>query len=313
MGRRLYRSPVFTALAFLWFSPVAGQEQPSESAQSRPAWHLETLWSVALDAVRPVAVTVDLLGRVYVLDQARARLTIFDSGGGVVHSLGRPGSAEDGRFLQPTGVTAGPGFHVVIADAGNGRVVRYLTNVEGADYAFDKVILDRSELAAGLFRPGAIAFDPGGGLAVADAETHQVFVLDEFARVQKTLSGFGDMPGRLQEPSGLAYDRRFGLFVADARRGRIVVFDAFGNTRGDWPVGSRPLSEPRGVAVDRSGLVFVAESAAGRLTVMANDGRIIAEMALSEEPVDLAFGPEGDLYSVDASTKTLQRMRIHRP
>lgn len=307
MGRLSARS-LLTLLAFLSIGSPVRQAVAEDSR-----WRLESVWSIDVDAVLPVAVTVDMLGRVYVLDQARARLKIHDADGQWVHSLGRSGSAADGRFLQPAGVTAGPGFHVVIADAGNGRVVRYLTDVEGSDYAFDRVILDRSGLAAGLFRPVAIGFDPGGGLAVVDSESHRVFVLDEFGRIEKTLSGFGDVPGRLQAPAGLAYDRRYGLFVADSKRGRIVSFDGFGNSRGDWPVDAAPLSEPRGVAVDRSGMVFVAESGAGLLTVLGTDGRIVARMPLSEKPVDLALGPEGDLYSVDVTTKTLQRMRVHRP
>jgi hypothetical protein len=275
-------------------------------------------WRVSLDLERPRAVDVDLQGRAYVVDEASCRVQVLGPRGEPLHAFGRSGSRPDGQFLQPSGITAGGGFHIVVADAGNGRLARYLTDVEGARWAFDRILLEQGGLAGGLFRPVAVAFDPGGALAVVDGESGEVLLLDEFGRIERRVGGFGDLPGRLRRPVSVAYDRRRGLFVADPGRDRVSCFDRFGSHLADWPIGSADgadagLRGPTGLALDREGRLAVAEPGAARVVLISSAGAVLTRWPRPPEPVDVAFGPKGGLYVVDGTTSTLSRCTLAPP
>ncbi len=261
-------------------------------------------WPALLDAQRPRSISVDRLGRVYAVDAARSRILVLSGEGELLRSLGRPGSAADGQFFEPCGVAAGAGFHMAVADAGNGRVVRYATELDGRAHSFDAVLLDRGALAGGLFRPLDLDFDPAGGLAVLDGESRQVSILDPFGRVERSFAGFGDLPGRLRAPSSIAYDRRRGIFVADP--GQIVVFDLFGAHRADWPLPG--AAHPAGIALDHRGRLAVTLPDRGRVVILSTAGDVAETLAPTPEPIDVAFGPGGRLFVLDGGSGAVHRL-----
>ncbi len=263
-----------------------------------------TGWIVELDAREPCALAVDREGRVYVADAARSRILVLSATGEPIRTIGRPGSADDGRFFEPRGITAGAGFHLVVADTGNARIVRYATDLDGRAHTFDSVLLARGGLAGGLFRPTSVDFDQAGGLAVLDAESHEVLILDPFGRLERRVAGFGDLPGRLGAPSALAYDRRRGIFVADS--GKIVVFDLFGAHQGDWALPG--AATPAGIALDHQGRLAVALPSEGKVLLFSAAGELTKTLAPTVAPIDVAFGPDGGLYVLDGRERVLRRL-----
>ncbi len=258
-------------------------------------------WRLATGMQGAVSLTIDRQGALYVVDAARCRIDVRSAQGLALHSIGRCGSSPDGGFLDPRGIAAGAGFFFALADAGNGRVVRYATNLAARSYAFDRVLLQSADLSGGVFRPVDLDYDPAGRLAVLDAETHQVLLLDPFGRIERRFGGFGNLPGRLREPRAIAYDRRYGVFVADGER--IVVFDAFGSFRVTWaPAGG----EWRGLALDGQGRLALA----GRQVVvlLASSGELLFRMTPALDPVDVAFSPDGHLHVLDGKTGEILRI-----
>lgn len=263
-----------------------------------------TAWKVELDAQEPCALAVDRSGRVYVADAARARILVLSPAGEPIRAIGRPGSAPDGRFFEPRGITAGAGFHLIVADTGNARIVRYSTDLDGRAHTFDSVLLERGGLAGGLFRPTSVDFDPAGGLAALDGESHEILILDPFGRLERRIAGFGDLPGRLEAPSALAYDRRRGIFVADAAK--IVVFDLFGAHRGDWALPGD--AAPGGIALDHRGRLAVALPGEGKVLLFSATGDLTETLTPTAAPIDVAFGPDGGLYVLDGRERTLRSL-----
>lgn len=65
--------------------------------------------------VRVAQVAFDRAGNLYVLDQGRGRVVVFDPQGGFVRQFGRPGRGP-GEFLAPMQLTVMPDGAVVVAD-----------------------------------------------------------------------------------------------------------------------------------------------------------------------------------------------------
>ncbi len=92
------------------------------------AWRaVEEVRIGSADATDPVVlfadvwdVTVDALGRIYVLDRQPKEVRVFDRGGRHVRTLGREGGGP-GEFRNPIGLAWGPEGNLWVTDTGNAR------------------------------------------------------------------------------------------------------------------------------------------------------------------------------------------------
>jgi sugar lactone lactonase YvrE len=136
-----------------------------------------------------------------------------------------------------------------------------------------------------------MAFDRGGSLYATDYLTGEV---DRFAPGAKTGATYGDSLNVLFSPTRLAFDAKGDLFVADtdltsgSNPGGIEKFDPTGKDLGVFASG---LSRPHGLAFDALGNLFVADGGAGTVLEFDPRGTLLNTLAVSGDPVDLAFGP----------------------
>lgn len=70
-----------------------------------------------------------------------------------------------------------------------------------------------------------LAFDDGGRIAVADRQSHRVFVFDRGGVLQRILGGSGEGPGEFKIPLDVAFGSDGKLYVAEAGSPRITGFD----------------------------------------------------------------------------------------
>jgi len=107
------------------------------------------------------------------------------------------------------------------------------------------------------------------------------------------------------------WNHRIMKFTSD---GKLVKFWAHANYGQDDPEG---LWGPRGIAVDSAGRIFVTDTGNKRIIIFDSDGKFLSQFGSPgllagqfDEPVGLAFAPNGDLYVVDAWN---QRVQIFTP
>ena len=218
--------------------------------------------------VESIAATAD--GSIVVADRKRDRVVRFTyghalagsfaatdprgiaaipGGGYLVSEAGRVRRTDvDGTTLatydadDPYGVAL-TGDVVLIADADNGRILRYR--------------LDGSALPAwkaGLVAPRGLAVGPDGTVYVADAGRWRI----------ETFSADGEDTGGwwAPDPHGVAVGPDDVVYVATDDFGRLKWFSA----RGEYAGSLRDFDDPRGVAVDCRGTVTVSDGSRHRLS-----------------------------------------------
>ena len=165
----------------------------------------------------------------------------------------------------------------------------------------------RPATAAALESPRRLALGPDGGIYVADAAAHRVYLVDASAVLHR-VAGNGLRTGVIDGPggdprddlgddgpaaeatfdtvSGLAVDASGRLYISDTFNHRVRRIESDGtittvagtgtagyNGDGIAPA-SAELSRPRGVYIDAEGRLFIADSANHRIRWVTGDGMI---------------------------------------
>jgi DNA-binding beta-propeller fold protein YncE len=160
--------------------------------------------------VRDVA--IDSSDRVYALDAGNGRVVRLDPDGTVV-AWGSVGTA-DGQLSDPSGLAAGGG-KVVVADAGNARIVVF--NDQGG-FREARPVPEWKGLSE---RTADVAIDPDGRIWASSPATNSILVYRADGALAGSLAPTG--AGALAGPSGLALKPGVALFVANGRADRITL------------------------------------------------------------------------------------------
>ncbi len=182
--------------------------------------------------------------RVYVAERCRASIGVYTRDGVLLATLGLPGT--------PSGVAFGPGYKYGPRKRVPSRLYVSVPDT-GAVYAYNAGGLgSRSTPVAALTltRPGGVAADDRGHLAVLDSASHGLYLYDATKRygLYRTL---GHPPtaaatkGYLKRPTAVAQGgARTGrhFWVADTDNGRVQRWNAAGTTQ--WMADTRPPSAP---------------------------------------------------------------------
>ncbi len=266
----------------------------------------------------PAAVAPAPGGGVVVVEGEGQRAVRRGADGTVAWVLGQPGVAGAGspaapRFHDPSDAAFLPDGRIVVADAGNGRLV-----VLAPDGRLDSVWG-----VGDLRRPTGLGVTPDGGLAVADAGadagTGRVLRYDATGILQGELMGPGG-PLALDAPADVATDAAGNWYVSEPDSHVVRVFDAAGGplrTLGQPGVAGADfghLFRPTGLALDGAGRLLVADSGNERVQVFAADGTFVTTVGGRRgagsgglrEPRGVAVGPNGRVYIADTYNHRVQ-------
>ncbi len=231
------------------------------------------------------------------------------------------------EFKQPKDVALLPDGNLVVADAGNHRILLLSPSGERVS-EFGSFGAEPGQFN----EPWGVAAAPDGTIYVADTWNHRIQHLDEEGNVLHSWGGNIDTAGELGAsglfygPRDVAVDEQGRVFVTDTGNKRVQVFDAEGNFLeqfGGGGIEAGRFEEPVGIAVAPDGTIWVADTWNKRvqgfsptfeplrqIAVRAWDGQGITNkpyLAVSDENIWLSDPDAARLIELDREG-TVQRV-----
>jgi DNA-binding beta-propeller fold protein YncE len=247
------------------------------------------------ELIWPTSIAVDRDVNVYVSDERRHDVQMFDRDGNFLRRWGGLGSGP-GQFNRPSGLAADPEGNVVVADSLNNRVQKFARD--------GQLVLAWGEAGQGPGQfniPWGITVDRQGRVYVADWRNGRV---QQFDADGSYLASFGDRDGdgRLDRPAGLDVDSVGNVYVSDFGRDVVQVYEPDGRhlttlvgdgTMSKWgaefieadpemielrerhaeeiAAQERVFEGPMGIAVDDADHIIIADCCKHRLQVYRLD------------------------------------------
>ncbi len=167
----------------------------------------------------PACVAVGPDSNVYVTDELRHVVTVFDRDGLFLNHIGERGDGE-GEFDRPSGIVFNASGHMLVVDTLNHRV-QELTS--GGDFVSEWGSRGSGE---GQFQsPWGIAVDGDGDVYVADHKNHRVQKFRPDGSFIAAIGNHGAGQGQFDHPSDVAVDPAGDIYVCDWVNNRVQVFD----------------------------------------------------------------------------------------
>jgi len=172
--------------------------------------------------VWPTSLAVDSQENIYVTDEHRHDVQVFNKDGEFVRKWGSFGS-KPGEFNRPSGVAINSQDHVYIVDHLNNRIQMFTS---------DETLLGTFGSAGsgpGEFNmPWGIAIDADDRVYVADWRNDRIQKFTADGQYLALFGSSGSGIGQLNRPSNLGIDKEGNLYVADWGNDRVAVFNSLG-------------------------------------------------------------------------------------
>jgi DNA-binding beta-propeller fold protein YncE len=238
--------------------------------------------------VLPTGVALTPDGSTFVTDTENDRILKLDSDGRVAATFdsssdqrlelrGPMAIASDGRSLFVANSLAA---EVLVLDL-SGRLQKTLPLTPQSDEAMTP-------------RPIGLAVTAEGNIVVADADNHQVLLLDSDGGVLKTIGTGSRASGRdgFNVPGALTLDSAGNIYVVDTLNGRVVELSPSGEfvaQFGELGDTAGALARPKGVVVDAEGNVLVSDGLLAAVQVFSPRGDYLGVIG-RKDPTDPASG-----------------------
>lgn len=271
---------------------------------------------------RPLSLTVDTSGNVYVADTYNSKIRKITptgdvttlAGGSTAGNLDGTGSAAS--FYWPTAVAVDASGNVYVADTNNNLIRKVTSSGVVTTIAGDTTVgsVDANGTAASFSSPNGIAVDSSGNIFVSDFGNQKIRKISPTGDVT-TFAGngsTGNLDGlgtsaTFDGPSGITIDVSGNLYVADRNNNLIRKITSNGNVTtyaGDGSAGSidaTPLSSsfntPYSVAADISGNIFVADFSNHKIRQIVNNLSYKSQKLGTH--INIYPNPVGDIINID--------------
>ena len=224
-----------------------------------------------------------------------------------------------GVFVMPHGLTVDHDDNVWLTDVGLHQVFKYAADgrlllklgqarTPGADESHFNLPTDVAVLKDGSF----FISDGYENTRVVKFAADGAFLL--------SWGTPGKGPGQFNLPHGIAADASGHVFVADRGNSRVQVFDGSGRFLAEWH--GPDVGRPYAVALDPDGKAFVADGGdqpaeppdRAAVAVLDRDGKVLMRFGRFGNydgqfriAHDIAVGPDGAVYVVDAWGQRVQK------
>jgi len=245
-------------------------------------------------------------------------------------------------LFEPTGLVVDSSGNLYVADAGNGRVLRFpapFANYTPGVLQQANLVLGQSSFTATkitdptqrtMAQPYGLAFAYAGGLLVSDLALNRVLYFqalptDLVSGMSATLvfgqpdfnsGGAGSGVSQLTSPHHISTDTDDRLYVADTGNRRIAIYDHAPTSASGPPAAyflSNGLTSPRGIYVSGpTGDIWVADSGSQEAIRYPAFNQLIeaagmpnATLTDAGYPLAVVEDGWGDLFLADAVNRTL--------
>ena len=168
--------------------------------------------------VWPTDIEVDSQGNIYLADEHRNDIQVWDKDLNFVRKFG-----GSGELNRPSGLAIDSRDNVLVSDTLNNRISRYTG---------DGQLLDRFGSAGsgeGQFNmPWGLAVDSEDNVYVADWRNDRVQKFTSDGKYLATFGSSGNATGELSRPADVAVDSDGNVYVADWGNERVSIFEANG-------------------------------------------------------------------------------------
>lgn len=182
----------------------------------------------------PAAIQADAQGSVYIVDMGASCIKKFSAGGELQAVLGGEGTGNT-QLTGPRDLALSPDGGLVIADAGNNRVVVW--DAQGSCrmvLGINRLDEDNGWLMSG-YEPGefddpqGVAVDADGNIYVADTNNHRVQKFSARGEYLLEFGEEGESAGQFSYPNRVRVDAAGGVYVAETGLRRFQKFDPEGH------------------------------------------------------------------------------------
>lgn len=255
--------------------------------------------------LRPHGVAVESGRRLYVTDQERQGVYIFDMKAAGEKVITR---VDEEFLVSPVGVAA-CGEWFAFSDSALKKV--FVMTPEGK--------LVRTIVKPGGFgRPAGLAYEPRTGrLHVADTLANEICSFN--LRTGELVARFGapgEKPGQFNMPTHLFVDGSGRFYVADSMNFRVQIFDAAGrfvSQVGKLGDASGHMAVPKGLAVDSHGHIYIVDSYFSTVQIFDDRGTFLlafgspgVESGSFQVPAGLTVDADNRIYVCDTHNRRVQ-------
>jgi DNA-binding beta-propeller fold protein YncE len=243
------------------------------------------------ELVWPTSSAIDSHENIYVSDEQRHDVQVFDREGSFLYRWGAPGSGA-GQFNRPSGLAADTDGNILVVDCLNNRVQKLSPTGQPLTQ------WGQGGSGPGEFNlPWGVTVDREGQIYVADWGNDRVQKFDPAGRHLTSFGSSGLDVGQLRRPAGVGVDSVGNVYVSDYGNDRVQVFREDG----------RPLTTLLGDAtMTKWAAEFVA--ADPEMTELrerhAEDVR--SQERLFENPIGIEVDDEDRVLIVDYSKHRIQ-------
>jgi hypothetical protein len=174
------------------------------------------------DDAWPSCLAVNSEQEVYVTDELRNAINVFDSDGNFIRSFGELGTAP-GQFDRPSGIIFATDGSMYVSDTMNHRIQQLSTTGEVIN-VFGSQGGDPGQFQS----PWGVNVDPTGNVWVADHKNHRVQQFDPAGNFLRAIGSYGSDPGQLDHPTDVAVDPDGDIYICDWANDRVQVFNDAG-------------------------------------------------------------------------------------
>jgi DNA-binding beta-propeller fold protein YncE len=166
----------------------------------------------------PTSIATDRRGRVYVADEHRQNIQVFDAEGALLAAWGTPGSAP-GQLDRPSGLAIDSRDRLIVVDHLNHRVQAF--TLDGAPLA---QFGSQGSGPGQLDLPWGVGLDSQDRIYVADWRNDRVQQFSPDGAYLATFGASGPPEARVRRPAGVGVGADGTVFVADWGNDRVQVY-----------------------------------------------------------------------------------------